>query len=212
MADPVIPTGRRRGRPRGGASDARQRIIDAAVAEFGTHGYDGATMRGVAGRADVDAALVHHYFGTKADLFTESIGTSVRPARQLAAALDGDIDTAGARIARTALLMWEDPAFRDRGVAMMRAAIGNRLTTPLVAGFFSREMLGRIADVLEPDPDAHRRAGLVASQIAGVLLTRHVLSLPPMRDAPVDDLVEAIGPTLQRYLTGPLSAEDAPGG
>ncbi|MDH6182272.1 AcrR family transcriptional regulator [Microbacteriaceae bacterium SG_E_30_P1] len=62
---------RRRGRPRRGESlDTRERILAAAAHEFGELGYDGATMRGIAGRARVDASLVHHYFGTKADLFT----------------------------------------------------------------------------------------------------------------------------------------------
>ena len=69
---------RGRGRPRG-ASDARSRIAAAAVHEFGEHGYDGATIRGIAARAEVDSALVHHYFGTKADLFAEAAGFPVRP-------------------------------------------------------------------------------------------------------------------------------------
>ena len=82
---------------------------------------------------------------------------------------------------------------------MLRAAIGNRLTTPLLAGFLSRELLGRIAAQLDV-PDAEFRAGLVASQMAGLLMTRYVLKLSPMVDASVDELVTRIGPTVQRYL------------
>lgn len=83
----------------------------------------------------------------------------------------------------------------------MRTAIGSRLTTPLLAGFLSRELIGRIAKQLGVD-DAELRATLVASQIAGLLLTRYVLKIAPMAAASVDELVARIGPTVQRYLFG----------
>ncbi|QKJ21049.1 TetR/AcrR family transcriptional regulator [Microbacterium hominis] len=202
-----MPTAsRRRGRPRGGDSGARERIVDAAIAEFGERGYDAATIRGIAGRAGVDAALVHHYFGTKADLFAGAIGAPLPPTRGLDAVLAGDLDSAGERVARFVLEMWEDPVMRKRGVAVLRAMIGNRRTAALLVGFVSREILARIADRLEDDPHARRRAGLAASQIVGMLVTRYVLELPPMADPSVDELVAAVGPTLQRYLTGDLGA------
>ena len=76
----AVPARKRpRGRPRGGESGAREQIIDAAVEEFGELGYDGATMRGIAARAGVDAALLHHYFGSKADLFTVTVDAPMRP-------------------------------------------------------------------------------------------------------------------------------------
>ncbi len=194
---------RRRGRPRGGDSGARERIVDAAVAEFGARGYDGATIRAIAARAGVDAALVHHYFGTKDDLFTATIDAPLGPAKAVPGMLAGDLDTAGERIVRYVLETWEDPAFRRRGVAILRAIVANRRSTSLLVGLVSREVLGRIADRLE-GPDAERRAALVGSQIVGLMVTRYVLELPPMASAPVDEIVAAVGPTVQRYLTGPL--------
>ena len=60
---------RRRGRPRGANSDdTKARILDAAAAEFGEHGYEGASIRSIARRADVDPSLVHHYFDDKSAL------------------------------------------------------------------------------------------------------------------------------------------------
>lgn len=47
---------------------ARARIRDAAMAEFAAGGVAGATIRGIARRADVSPALVQHHFGTKAGL------------------------------------------------------------------------------------------------------------------------------------------------
>lgn len=189
---------RRRGRPRGG-SDSRVRIISAAVDEFGEQGYDGSTIRSIAARADVDSALVHHYFGTKADLFAEAVGIPLRPDVDVPGIIAGPRDDVGARLVRYVLEAFEQPDIRRRGVMLLRTAIGSRATTPLLAGFLSRELIGRIAKELGVD-DAELRATLVASQIAGLLLTRYVLKLGPMAAASVDDIVTRVGPTVQRYL------------
>jgi AcrR family transcriptional regulator len=193
-----MTTVRRRGRPRG-ETDSRDRIITAAVDEFGEHGYDGATIRAIATRADVDSALVHHYFGTKADLFAAAMGVPLRPDIAVPEILAGPRDEVGERVVRYILESFEQPEVRRRGVALLRAAVGSKLTTPVLAGFLSRELVSRIAAALEVD-DAPLRATLVASQIGGLLMARYVLKLPPIAEAGIDDLVTRIGPTVQRYL------------
>jgi AcrR family transcriptional regulator len=190
---------RRRGRPRAGESDARERIMAAAIDEFADAGYEGATIRGIAARAGVDSALVHHHFGTKADLFGAAIGAPMRPDLALPEILAGPREEVGERIMRFVLGAWEQPEVRRRGVVLMRAALGNKLTTPLLAGFLSRELLSRIARSLDV-PDAELRASLVASQVAGMLIARYVLKLPALAEASVDDLVARVAPTIQRYL------------
>jgi hypothetical protein len=52
--------------------------------------------------------------------------------------------------------------------------------------------------------EADFRASLVASQVLGLALTRYVLGLEPLAAASQDDLAAAIGPTLERYLTGQI--------
>ncbi|MEU1971296.1 TetR family transcriptional regulator [Microbacterium sp. NPDC019599] len=205
MPEHVVPKPRRRGRPRGGETGTRERILTSAVEEFGEQGYDGATIRGIAARAGVDSALVHHYFGTKADLFAEAIGAPMRPDVDVPALLAGPRDELGEHIVRYVLEMWERPEVRKRGVALFRHALGNRLTTPLVAGFLSRELIGKVAAELGT-PDAELRASLVASQVAGLLIARHVLKLPALASASVDELVAWAAPNVQRYLTA-----DSPG-
>lgn len=210
MPEYVVPAAKRpRGRPRGGETGARDRIVGAAVVEFGELGYDGATIRGIAARAGVDAALVHHYFGTKADLFGDAIGAPMRPDVDIPGMLAAPRADLGERIVRYVLDAWEKPEVRGRGVVLLRSAIGNRLTTPLLAGFLSRELLGRIAAAIET-PDADLRAGLVASQMAGLLVTRYVLKLPSVASASVDDLVAWVGPNVQRYLADAAPTDAAP--
>lgn len=200
MPEYAVPTPkRRRGRPRGGDSGARDRIIAAAIDEFGELGYDGSTTRGIAARAGVDSALVHHYFGTKADLFAETIGAPMRPDVDIPALLDGPVDGLGERIVRYVLDAWERPETRKRGILLLRTGLGNRLTTPLLAGFLQRELFARIAGRLGTE-DAELRAALVASQIAGLLIARYLLQLPALAEASVDELVDRVGPTVQSYL------------
>lgn len=200
MVEFVVPAPkRRRGRPRAGESDARERILAAAIDEFGEAGYDGATIRGIAARAGVDSALVHHHFGTKADLFGATIDAPMRPDLALPEILAGPRDEVGERLVRYILDTWEQPEVRQRGVVLLRTAIGNKLTTPLLAGFLSRELLSRIARTLDV-ADADLRAGLVASQVAGILIARYVLRLPALAEASVDDIVALVAPTVQRYL------------
>ena len=202
MPSSAVPQPRQRGRPRrDAAGDARGRILAAAADEFSELGYDGATMRGIAARAGVDASLLHHYFGTKADLLGEVVDAPMRPDLEVPRLLDGPRDQLGEGIVRYVLESWESPSTRARGTALMRAALGNKMTTPLLAGFLSRELIGRIAARLDSD-DAALRAALAASQIAGLIVARYILQLAPLTNASVDELVRRIGPTIQQYLTG----------
>ncbi|MFT4158253.1 MAG: TetR family transcriptional regulator [Microbacterium sp.] len=198
MSEQAAP--RRRGRPRGG-TDSRQRIIGAAVDEFGEQGYEASTIRAIATRAGVDSALIHHYFGTKADLFAEAVGIPIRPDVDVPGILAGSQEQVGERLIRYVLEAFEKPEVRRRGVMLIRTALGSKLTTPMFAGFLSRELIARIARTLDVD-DAELRASLVASQIAGILVARYVVKLPALAAAPVDELVSRVGPTLQRYLFG----------
>lgn len=205
----AIPTARGRGRPRGGPSGTRERILTAAAEEFGELGYDGATIRAIAGRAGVDTALVHHYFGTKSALFAAVVDFPIDPVTAIPSMLSGDPAAAGERIARFVLTTWEDPGFRGRGVALVRGAIGSRSSGDLMVGFVYREILMAISDWLGPSEESERRAGLVASEIVGVIVTRYVLELAPMVAMGVEELVAAIGPRLQYHLTGPSMTRSA---
>ena len=201
---------RRRGRPRTGeAGDRRAAILRAAAAEFAETGYEGATMRAIAARAGVDSALLHHYFGTKADLFAEAVSFPMRPDREVPRLLEGPREHAGERVVRYVLTAWEDPHVRRRGIAVLRTAIGGRAGSAVLTGFLARELLARVATAIGGD-QAPLRASLVASQIVGVLVARYAVRIEPLASADVDELVAWLAPTVQRYLTGDAPAPPAP--
>jgi AcrR family transcriptional regulator len=203
---PLPARSRPRGRPRAGAGeDGRELILAAAGEEFAEQGYDGASMRSVARRAGVDAALVHHYFDSKAALFSEVIGTPLRIDQQIEQALQGPRDQIGERLARWILTAWDEPTTAKRGSLILRSAIGNKLATPIIRQFISREVLGRIAHELGT-PDAEFRANMAATQIIGLLIARYIVQLDVVAHASIDELVARVGPVLQFHLV------DAPAG
>jgi AcrR family transcriptional regulator len=197
----VTSTAPRRGR-RPGAPDTRAAILAAARELFASSGYAGTTIRGVAAAAGVDAALVHHYFGTKDDLFLAALEVRVDPRVVLAPVADGGVDGAGERLLRVFLSVWDDEETRLPLLGLFRGIV-EPTGAQLVRDGFMRMVLGPLAAALEIDePD--RRMALVASQLAGIVVLRYVVQVEPLASMRGDALVATYAPTLQRYLDGPL--------
>jgi AcrR family transcriptional regulator len=195
-------TPRRRGRPRAAeAGDSRARILAAASDEFAQRGYEGASLRSVARAAGVDAALVHHYFEDKADLFTQALGLPLRPDRVVKTVLAGPREDVGANLIRAILPSFEEPGFRDRILGLLRAALGHEFAAAMLRQFLVREVLHRIATELAV-PDGELRATLAASQMMGLIVIRYGIRAEPLASVPIEELVERVGPVLQWHLLG----------
>ena len=204
MSEPATPPAeepvrRRRGRPRKGESNARDLILAAATEEFGEVGYDASTTRGIAARAGVDPALLHHHFGTKADLFTASIGAPLRPDLAVPEVLSGPREHTGERLVAYVLALWDSATIGPRALVMLRTGLSSPHATPVLAGFLRRELLDKVAAGLDV-PDAGLRADLAASQIGGLIIARYVLRLPDLVAAPAEELVVRVGASVQRHL------------
>lgn len=197
-ADPVAR--RRLGRRPGGA-DTRQDILDAARAQFAAHGYENTSMRAIARAAEVNSALLHHYFGTKDQLFLAALDFPLKPRDLVARILGGEREGVGERVVRFAFGLLEDPAARERVVAALRAAATNEQVGRLFRGFVVSEVVGPVAAAIGP-PRPALRAELAMTQIVGMIMGRYVLAVEPLASAPVEELIALYGPTLQRYLVG----------
>ncbi|MGC4947134.1 TetR family transcriptional regulator [Streptomyces sp. DT224] len=197
---------RRRGRPARAASDtgpdARTRILEAARTEFAERGYDKTSVRGIARAAGVDPALVHHYFGTKDEVFAAAIELSFEPALLVPAVLEGDTEDVGERLARAFIGIWENPATRAPLLAVLRSALTHEAAAKVLRSFVLRRLLERVAAGLDI-PDATFRAELAASHMVGIAVLRYVLGAEPLASAPPEKIVAMVAPTLQRYLTEP---------
>ena len=67
-ARPRKSPARRAGRPAGEARDQRERLLDAAIACYSRVGIGATSLRSIAREANVNPALLHFYFGDKAQL------------------------------------------------------------------------------------------------------------------------------------------------
>ena len=75
---------RRRGRERVyDAQRTREAILSAAEAVFAEHGFDGASMDAIAGRAGYNKSLLFQYFGDKVSLYTEVLKRADRGMSEL---------------------------------------------------------------------------------------------------------------------------------
>ncbi|MFF8610346.1 TetR family transcriptional regulator [Streptomyces sp. NPDC015346] len=198
------PAPRRRGRPsrtaEGSGPGARERILEAARAQFAERGYDKTSVRGIAKAAGVDAALVHHYFGTKDEVFAAAIEVSFEPALVVPAIVGGPTEDVGERLARYVIDIWENPATRAPLLAIIRSALTHEAAAKVLRGFVLRRLLERVAADLDV-PDPQFRAELAASHMVGIAILRYVVQVEPLASADPEEIVALVAPTLQRYLT-----------
>ncbi|BCJ77754.1 TetR family transcriptional regulator [Catellatospora sp. IY07-71] len=194
-----IRTGRRPGNP-----DTREAIVAAARRLFVEKGFDAATMRAIAAEAQVDPALVHHYFGTKEQLFVTVMQFPMAPSEMIGEVTAGGAEQAGMRLVRLFVTIWDSPVGAI-GASVIRTAMSNDLSMKLLREFLNTQILRRVVADLGLDPaQAPLRASLVASQIAGLAMMRYIMKLEPLASLPPEQVVAAVGPTLQRYITGEL--------
>ncbi len=194
--------GRRTGR-RPGESGARAAILSAARTAFGERGYDGTSIRAIARDAGVDPALVHHYFGTKADLFQAAALLPLDPALIVTTLTGGRERDVGERVVRLFLGVWESPDGRGAFLGLLRSAVSNPAAAAALRGLIARDLLEPVARAMDR-PNAPLRATLVASHMIGLAMARHVVQVEPLSSASPDELVRAVAPAIQRYLTGDI--------
>jgi AcrR family transcriptional regulator len=185
---------------RAGAPDTRAEILEAARNLFASNGYDRATIRAIAREAGVDPSLVHHYFGTKDELFAASIDLPIPPAETLREVFVGSREDVGRRLAETFFMVWEQEQARASLLGILRSAMGGE-DQAVVAfrQFLTTALLDQIGPVVGGE-DARLRSLLMASQLVGVAMTRYVMKLEPIASAPVDQIIDLVAPRIQSYL------------
>jgi len=197
-----------RGRRPVGGTDTREQILTAAGELFSEVGFERTTMRAVAARADVDAALIHHYFVNKEGLLAAALVLPVDPAALLAG-LNKDPAHAGEAVVRRVLGVWEaDPQTRRHLLGLIRVGLSHEYAAGVLRDLLGRTILTALARVVADDRQS-LRAALVGTQIGGLLLGRYVLGIPAVRDATPEELALAIGPVIQHYLNGPIDTHNS---
>ncbi|MEH3143250.1 MAG: TetR family transcriptional regulator [Mycobacterium kyogaense] len=193
---------KRPGRPPG-ASDTRDRILAVARDLFARNGFENTSIRSIAAGAGVDAALVHHYFGTKTQLFAAAIHIPIDPMTVIGPLREVPVEEIGHVLPSLLLPLW-DSEMGKGFIATLRSLLAGSdvsMVRSFLQDVITVEVGGRVDD---PPGTGHIRVQFVASQLVGVVMARYILELEPFRSLPVDQVVETIAPNLQRYLTGEL--------
>jgi AcrR family transcriptional regulator len=205
---------------RAGETRTREAILDAARRRFGEQGFDGATIRGIAADAGVNPALVRHFYGTKERLFAAAMRLPAVPSEIITHLLGAERERLGEEfgphlgeiLVRTVLRIWEVADIRTTFLGLLRSAATTDQALILLREFVTSTILASLSQVTGPGDDAEGRyrAALVASQVLGLGFARYVLGLESLAAADGEDLVAAIGPTVQRYLTGDIGPAAPP--
>ncbi|HTU12943.1 MAG TPA: TetR family transcriptional regulator [Allosphingosinicella sp.] len=176
----------------------RQAIEEAAKYLFALNGFERTTVRDIAARAGIDPAMVIRYFGGKDALFARVAALDLR----LPDLGGAESDMIGETLVRHFLALWEGEAAGGGGMpVLLRSAASNEEAAARLRDIFREQVFPAIARAGPPETAA-QRAGLVASQLLGLALTRYVLKLPPVAALDAETIVREVGATVQRYATG----------
>jgi AcrR family transcriptional regulator len=163
----------------------------------------------VAEGAGVDAALVHHYFGTKQQLFAAAIRIPIDPMTVLVPMREIPVEELGFKLPSVLLPIW-DSELGAGLIATLRSLIGGAEVS-LARSFLEEVVAAEVASRVDNPPGTGMiRAQFFASQLIGVVMARYILRLEPFASLPAEQIVKTIAPNLQRYLTGDLPDGLAP--
>jgi AcrR family transcriptional regulator len=176
---------------------ARDRIVKAARRIFGEQGYERTTIRAVAAAADIHPSMVMRYYGSKDGLFAAAaiFDLDLPDLSQIAR------DEIGPALVRHFLDRWT--ASGGELPALLRIAVTHEQTRDRLSEIMREQIVPRLDAVCEPG-EARTRAALLATQMLGLALTRYILGLAYVADLSDDLIVERVGETVQRYLTGAI--------
>lgn len=179
---------------------SRDAVLAAAKERFGRDGYEKTTLRAIAKDAHVDPSMVLYLFGSKADLFKESLRLIIDPTL-LATAMAGHDGTIGERLVAQYLQIWEAPETASTMAAILQSATSNPDANDAFRTFMRGYVLTAVSGVIGGDEQARLRAMLAATSLVGTALMRYVIKVPPLATLPADDVARLLAPTVTRYLT-----------
>lgn len=188
----------------GGSKSERTklRIQQAAARLFASRSFETVSTRAIAKEAGVDAALIHHYFGSKEGLFQAVLNAAIRPEQLEALVVSESPEDWGRQLVRAADKVWTSPAAPALKAVVRRVLVGHE---GMLREFVTRSLLNRFLSHIEgPETERRLRASLIGSQMSGLVIARHIVGIEPLASLSTDEVANLIGPVLQHYIAGSL--------
>jgi AcrR family transcriptional regulator len=197
------PGARRHGGRRPGTSSSREKILEVARLAFPANGYAGTSLRSVARDAGVDPSLIVQFFGSKAALFAAAVEWPFDAAQIAAEIQDVPAEQVGEYTARVFIGHWNRDEHRNPIISLLHAALADPAAAAMLREFITINLTLPMVERVGADQPEFR-AALLASQLLGFGLARYALAFGALVSAPNEDLVAALGATLQHTCTGAL--------
>ncbi len=197
---------------RPGNSGTREAILRAARRVFSERSYGTAKMRDIASEAEVNTALIHHFFENKEGVFMAAI----QDVYQVSSVIDqvvlpGPREELGARFLSGYLSLWQDPVTREQMLMVVRSAVSNDEAGHLMASFIRDNVLGPVVGAIDTT-HPELRATLISSQFVGIAVVRYIIKIEPLASMDCQRLIDIFAPTIQWYLTADIDELQSPHG
>lgn len=184
---------------RPGNEETRERILTAACTRFGDVGFEATTIRSVAAEAEVDPALVMHYFKNKQGLF-DAVVSSLQ---ELPGRLEDVADLKG-YIAKY-LQLWEAEDMGSRLKAVLRAGVGSSHASGVLRQYMDEQFLelvsqSKLGATVFNTPEKRERIPFIGAMLVGVATTRNVILVPYLREKTIDELAEIYAAACEAIL------------
>ena len=188
-----------RPRRRNAASTARK-LLEAARLRFAREGFDGTSIRDIAGDVGVDQALVIRYFGSKEKLFAAACPQEPKTY----GIFSGPKDEVAER-----LLDWltaiEGGSGDSQFVGLLQAShddAGTRLLRARIERFTAQ-----LAGTME-GPSRELRADLITAWLLGIAMMSRIARRPSLENKSAADLAPYLLPTLRILATSRIHGHD----
>jgi AcrR family transcriptional regulator len=184
------------------AGESRAAILGAARELFARQGFLRTTIRGIAARAGVDAALVHYFFETKDKLFAEAVELPVKPDELKALLEDAGIELGEQGTGERLLRFMLEHVFTSRShaiAALIRAAVADPGCVPALRALIEKTVVGGAASAIR-GPDARLRAELMGAMVVGLFVVRSVVRVEPLASTPPEQVARYLGPAIDAIL------------
>lgn len=182
---------------RPGQTETREQILAAARTLFARHGYEGTTIRAIAAEAEVNPALIHHFFGSKDRVFTDSLSLPVNPYAIADTVADGPREQAGERLLRLFLAVWGSPDSRAPFLALIRSVASTEQAARMMREFLHRVIVDRLGPALGV---SELRMTAIGTQLMGLALLRYIVGVEPLASASDDEVVAVVAPAIQLHI------------
>ena len=184
-------------RPRN--EETRERILSAACTRFGDVGFEATTIRSVAAEAEVDPALVMHYFKNKQGLF-DAVVSSLQ---ELPGRLEDVADLKG--FIAQYLQLWEAEDMGSRLKAVLRAGVGSSHASGVLRQYMDEQFLelvsqSKLGATVFDTPEKRERIPFIDAMLVGVATTRNVILVPYVREKTIDELAEIYAAACEAIL------------